>query len=59
MHSIYSRYRSQDYLRARRTCEPWYTSKVNSSNLDDVVVKNRKDGLRKFLKPYLPDKTMA
>jgi hypothetical protein len=33
--------------------EPWYSEKINSANLDSTIIKKRKEGLTRFLSPFL------
>lgn len=53
MKRLYSRYRGQDYLAVRMKYEPWYSAKVNSSNLDAAIIKKRKESLIRFLSPFM------
>jgi hypothetical protein len=53
MASLYSEYRSAAYLSTRRKSEPWYTAKLNSANLDPLMIAQRKQGLTRFLSTFL------
>jgi Methyltransferase domain len=54
MDRLYSGYRGQEYLSVRMKHEPWYTAKINSANHDQVIIKQRKEGLLRFLSQAIP-----
>jgi hypothetical protein len=53
MEQLYSGYRGESYFQIRRKNEPWYSSTVNTSNLDQNIIKKRQEGLKNFLIPFL------
>jgi predicted nucleic-acid-binding Zn-ribbon protein len=53
MEQLYSGYRGDSYFQIRRKNEPWYSSGVNTSNLDPNIISKRKEGLKNFLIPFL------
>ncbi len=53
MDRLYSSYRSPAYLSVRRKYEPWYTRKINDANLQPSVIRDRRNGLMDYLRPFL------
>ncbi|MBN2530506.1 MAG: methyltransferase domain-containing protein [Deltaproteobacteria bacterium] len=49
---LYSNYRGEAYFQARRRYEPWYTKKLNDSNLSSEVIERRKHLLEEYLRTH-------
>lgn len=60
MASLYSHYRSEEYLKIRQHWEPWYTSAINKSiGNDPVEIDSRRRELLTFLRRHLPEEILT